>query len=231
MKYLLCAMLAALLLLTALPGVPEGGAGVPVDAFIQRAGIEADAGLRERIEAFLKERHINERILGLMDDALVARYAHHLAAGLPIAYGELLRDPPVPMPDEVDLMALKQLAVLHPQGAAMESLLVDFERGWIYYDESAPVPEDVCRAAHSAVLTDETAAAIRAILSARDLSGWDGVFEGDPALGLNVLVLDFGEGPVRCAVPGVGEPPEGFNDTLLNLLSIGARSACSARLR
>lgn len=225
MKYLLCAMLAALLALTGLPGVPEGGAGVPVEAFIEKAGIEADAGLREKIEAFLTERHINARILGLMDPALVARYARHLEAGLPIDYAELLHGEAASMPGDVDLAALKRLAVLHPQGAAVESLLVDFERSLVYYDASAPVPEDVCRAGYAGALSEADAQAFRAILAARDLSGWDGAFEGDAALGLNVLVMDFGEGPVRCAVPGAGEAPEGFLDALMALLSRAAEMA------
>lgn len=222
MKLLLCLCLAAML---ALPSSAEGSERMPSELFIERAGIEADAGLREKIDAFLKARHINARILGLMDDALVARYAEHLAKDWPISYGELLAEEAAPLPADADLSGIKYLAVLCPQGAAIRSLLADFERGLLYYDEAAPVPEDVCRAAYAGALTPTSAARFQEILKNADPARWPAAAEGDPSVGVSVLAVDLGDGPIRWVAPGAGDVSEDYAEALQALLSVAAEAA------
>ena len=148
----------ALALALALPLAARGeGADVLVETFIQRTGIQADAALREKIGTFLREKYITPQVLDMIDDALLQSYARHLSEGLPIDYAALLDDPSQPMPEGAKVL---QLAVLLPQGATMESLLADFERGLVYYDENWPVPQDVCRAQYAGTLSDAAAAAL-----------------------------------------------------------------------
>lgn len=223
MKKWICAWLLAALMAPWLSG--EGMAVSAVDAFIERAGIEADGALREAIEALIEERGLNARIIARMDESLIARYAEYLAAGLPISYGELLYGASTPLAEGADFGALRQLAVLHPEGAATQSLLADFERMRLYYDEAWPVPEDVCRAGCAIELTEEMADALRGVLQSADPSEWEQTGSGDAASGLNVLALNLDGKVSRYAVPGVGEAPEAFVDALQALLAEGAAVA------
>lgn len=216
MKFIIIMLLLALL---GAPAMQEGEMAVPVDAFLEKAGVEADAALRDKTAAFLAERFITPRIIEMMDPDLARRYAEYLSADLPIAYDALLDAPAMPLPADVDFAALKQLAVLHPEGAAIPSLLVDFERGRVYYDEAWPVPGDVCRAAYAAELTPGTAAELVGILENAGLADWDADYPGDAAAGVNVLALGFDGGVVRYTAAGVSQAPEALLDTLLNLLT------------
>lgn len=219
MKFIIIMLLLALL---GVPAIQEGEMAVPVDAFLEKAGIEADAALRDKVAAFLADRFITPRIIEMMDENLARRYVEHLSADLPIAYDALLDDPAVPLPEDVDFTALKQLAVLHPEGAVTPSLLVDFERGRLYYDEAWPVPGDVCRAAYAAELTPGTAAKFIGILENAGLAGWDADYPGDAAAGVNVLALGFNGGVVRYTAAGVSQAPEALLDALLALLAEGS---------
>ena len=220
MKWIV-ALLAALLL--CMPAMQEGEAVMPVDAFVERAGIEAGAELREKIDVFLKEKGYTPRIIGLMDPALARRYAQSLEADRPISYEYLLEAPAMALPE--DIGALRTLTVLHPEGAATASLLVDFQRGWVYYDETRPVPPDVCRAAHAAPLADGDALALLDLLDRAGLPGLDYDYPGDAAAGLNVLALGFDEGVTRYTAAAVSQAPGAFLDTLFALLSAGAAAA------
>lgn len=151
------AMLLLLTLLLALPTAMGEGSDMPVDAFIARTGIEADAAMRARIGDFLREQSITAPILDMIDDARLARYARHIAEDIPISYGAMLKGPSEPLPGDAPIL---QLALTVPQGAAMESLLIDFERGLAYYDETFPVPEDVCRAQYAGPLSEAAGQAL-----------------------------------------------------------------------
>ena len=214
------ALLLALLL--SAPAMQEGEANMPVDAFIEKAGIEADADLRDRLAAFIEEQGYTARIIGLMDPALARRYAENLAADVPISYEGLLNESPVPLPESLD--GLRELAVLHPEGAATASLLVDFERGLLYYDEARPVPMDVCRATRAAALTPETAGALLDILNRADLHHWDDDYPGDARAGVNVLALRFDTGVTRYTAAALSHAPDEVLETLLALLAVGAGS-------
>ena len=217
----IAALLLALLL--GAPAIQEGEAVMPVEVFIQRAGIEADGALRDKLAAFLSERGYTARIIGLMDPALARRYAENLDLDRPISYAGLLEEPSSPLPE--DLSALRELAVLHPEGAVTASLLADFERGLVYYDDAWPVPMDVCRAAHAAALTPEAAKTLLDLLDRADLINWNEDYPGDAAAGLNVLALRFDSGVTRYTVAALSQAPDGVLDALLALLSAGAEAA------
>ena len=74
-------IIVLLALMLALPTASSGeGTDVPVDAFIERTGI--DAALRGKVEDFLRDRGITARTISMIDDARLCRYAEHLAAGV-----------------------------------------------------------------------------------------------------------------------------------------------------
>lgn len=208
------------MLLALLPVSSGEGADMPVDAFIQRAGIEADADLREKIEGFLGERGITAQMLDLMDDARLTRYAEHLSEDLPIAYPELLDGPSRPLPDGAKIL---RLAVLVPQGAATQSLLADFERGRIYYDENFPVPTDVCRAQCAAVLSDADGALLLQRLNGLPLGDQTGEITGTD-FGAIRLAVQWDGGVTRCAAAGDGIT-EAFSNTIQALLDAGRAAA------
>ena len=214
MKKVLILVLAILL---ALPfGACGEGMDVPVDAFIQRAGIEADAGLREKIADFLQERNITEPILQLIDDGRIARYASHLMDGLPIDYAFMTSEDSQPMPEGAKIA---QMAVLFPQGAAMESLLVDFERALVYYDETFPVTEDVCRAEYAAPLTDADAEKLLALLDGVTMQDQMGEMPGVELSAIRVIAAWEG-GVTRCMAAGTGVS-EDFLDGVQAMLDAG----------
>ena len=219
MKIIISMLLLALL---GVPALQEGDAAMPVDAFLEKAGVDADDALRDKVEAFLAERFITPRIINMMDEKLARRYVENLSADLPIAYDALLDAPAMPLPEDVDFAEIRQLAVLHPEGATTPSLLVDFERNRVYYDEAWPVPGDVCRAAYAAELTPEAAAGIIGILENAGLADWDADYPGDAAAGVNVLALGFDGGVVRYTAAAVSQAPEAFAGTLLSLLAKGS---------
>ena len=211
------------MLLLALLGIPAMSEEAPAaDVFLERAGVEADAALRDKIDDFLDEKGLTPRIINMMDPELARRYAKHLSAGLPIDYEYLLKGETAPLPEDVDFTTLRQLAVLHPEGAATPSLLADFERGLIYYDSAWPVPTDVCRAGGVAELTDEAAGKLLEVLTAAGLENWDADYPGNPAAGVNLLALGFDSGVVRYTAAALSEAPESQLDALLALLSLGA---------
>ena len=199
MKIMIGLLLALML---ALPMTSSGeGAATPADRFIERTGIEADAEMREKIEAFLREQGITAALLERIDDDRLSRYAEHLSADLPIAYPALLEAPSEPLPQGA---AIRQIAVMVPQGAAMESLLVDFERGRVYYDETFPVPEDVCRARCAGPLSDADGAKILALLDGAALDDAPGAIIG-VELGAIRLAIGWDGGVTRCLAGGSKE--------------------------
>ena len=215
------AMLIVLALALALPLAARGeGADVLVETFIQRTGIQADAALREKIGTFLREKYITPQVLDMIDDALLQSYARHLSEGLPIDYAALLDDPSQPMPEGAKVL---RLAVLLPQGATMESLLADFERGLVYYDENWPVPQDVCRAQYAGALSDAAAAALLKRLDGMTLEDQCGEITGVEFSAIRVAVGWEG-GVTRCMAGGEGIS-EAFLDGVSALLATGHAAA------
>ena len=212
-------LLILLAVLMALPMCARGeGMNVPVEAFIARAGIEADEALKSRIEAFLRERFISAPVLDMMDDARLHAYARHLAEDLPIAYPDLMDGSSEPMPEGA---AIRQAAVLWPQGAAMESLLVDFERGLVYYDETFPVPEDVCRAQFAGMLTDADRERLTGLLLNVPMEGRDGEPGGIELSAIRVAVVWDGGATRRVT----GDADELFLESVRALLDAGRDAA------
>ena len=186
-------IIVLLALMLALPTASSGeGTDVPVDDFIERTGI--DVALRGKVEDFLRDRGITARTLGMIDDARLSRYAEHLINDLPIAYDALLDAPSTPLPEGAQI---HQIAALIPQGAAMESLLIDFDNKRVYYDETYPVPRDVCRAACAGPLSDGDALRLTEILNTIP-------FEDGPVdikgveLGAVRLAVQWDDGVTRC---------------------------------
>ena len=213
------AMIGLLLaLMLALPLTSSGeGAATAADRFIARAGIEADAALREEIETFIDEQGYTPAMLDNMDPARLACYAEHLAQDLPISYAELLDAPSAPLPDGTEI---KQLAVLIPQGAATESLLVDFKRQRVYYDENFPVPRDVCRAAHAGPLSDADGEELYKLLA--DASFDDAPVEPSGVeLGAPQLAVGWDGGVARCSAGA----SQDFMNTVRALIDAGRRAA------
>lgn len=222
MKYLICALLLIALAIPAAPASAKGESALPVDAILEKAGIPADAALRDKVAAFLEEHAISARVVGMMDADLARRYVEHLDQDLPLDYDALLNAEAIPLPEGADFGALRQLVLLHPDGAGAQSLAADFERGLLYYDESAPVVSDVCRAAHAVPLSEADAAVFMDILRASDIAEWDYDYPGDIASGVSILALAFDEGVVRYTVAGISMAPDSLIDTVFALLSAGA---------
>lgn len=213
------ALLLAIML--ALPMMACGeGSDVLVDAFIERAGIEADDGLRVKIADFMEENYISAPVLEMIDAARLARYAQHLAEDLPISYSDMTEAESAPMPEGAKIL---QLAVMVPQGAAMESALIDFERHLAYYDETFPVPEDVCRAAYGGALSDADAEGLLEILGGMTLE--DRVGDLD-VVDLNAIcvIVAWDGGVTRCTAAGEGLP-EDFTSSVRALLDAGRAAA------
>ena len=204
-----------------LPVASGEGWDVPVDRFIQRAGIEADAALRQRIEAFLREKPVTARSLEAMPEARVRRYAEYLAAGRPISYDALISAEAVPLGAVADVTNIRQLAVLTPAGSATQSMLADFELGYIYYDEDRPVTADVCLASYVGELTEELKARLTDLLDAARLADWPETLPGDAPAGEGptVVALAFDEGVARYTFDGAStQVPAIMADTALALL-------------
>ena len=69
-------IIVLLALMLALPTASSGeGTDVPVDAFIERTGI--DDALRGKVEDFLRDRGITARTISMIDDGRLTRYAEH----------------------------------------------------------------------------------------------------------------------------------------------------------
>ena len=208
-------IIVLLALMLALPTASSGeGTDVPVDAFIERTGI--DAALRGKVEDFLRGRGITARTISMIDDARLCRYAEHLAADLPIAYDDLLDAPSTPLPEGAQF---HRLAVLVPQGAAMESLLTDFDNKLIYYDETWPVPRDVCRAKYAGPLSDGDAQALMTLLNTLPLEDQTIDITGTD-LGAIRVAVQWDGGVTRCT--GTSED---FIDTVRALLDAGRAAA------
>ena len=197
------AILLCLALMLALPTVAGEGQAMPVEAFIQRTHIQADDRLRGEIETFLRERAISARVLDMMDDALLERYARNLREGWPTAYPELEEASSSPMPEGA---RITQLAVLQPDGAATECMLADFQRGLVYWDETTPLTQDVCRAECAARLSDADADKLRGLLDGLNFENQIGANEGVEFGALRVCVAWDG-GVTRCAAMGAGGTP------------------------
>ena len=215
------AIFLLLAILLALPPTAMGeGTDMAADAFIERAGIEADESLRERIETFLRERYISGPVLAMMDDDRVKKYARYLSEDLPIDYEWLLEAESTPMPEGANIL---QFAVIVPQGAAMESLLADFERGLLYYDPAWPVPEDVCRARYAGALSYSEGAALLGLLEGLPMESQAGAIPGAELSAIRVAVAWEG-GVTRCMAGG-----EGVSEDFLNgaeaLLEVGRAAA------
>ncbi|MBR0368879.1 MAG: hypothetical protein IJH86_10870 [Clostridia bacterium] len=214
-------MIILLALVLALPLAARGeGADVLVESFIQRTGVRADAAMREKIGAFLREKSISAQVLDMIDDALLQSYARHLSEDIPIDYAALLDAPSLPMPEGAKVL---RLAVLQPEGAAMESLLADFERGLVYYDENWPVPEDVCRAQYAGTLSDAAGAALLERLDGMTLEDQCGDIAGMEFGAIRVAVAWEG-GVTRCTAAGEGVS-EAFLDGVCALLETGRAAA------
>ena len=214
-------MIILLALALALPLAARGeGADVLVESFIQRTGVRADAAMREKIGTFLREHYISAQVLDMIDDALLQSYARHLSEGLPIDYAALLDAPSQPMPEGAKIL---RLAVLQPQGASMESLLADFERGLVYYDENWPVPEDVCRAQYAGPLSEAAAEALLKRLDGMTLEDQCGDIAGMEFGAIRVAVAWEG-GVTRCMAGGEGVS-EAFLDGVGALLATGRAAA------
>ena len=194
------AILICLALMLALPVAMGEGQGMPVDAFIERTHIEADALLRGRIEDLLREKAITARVLDMMDDALLEHYARNLQNDWPIAYFELEDAPSEPMPEGA---RIRQLAVLQPDGGVTECTLVDFERGLVYYDETTPLIPDVCRAQYAARLSGEDGEALLGLLDGMRFENAIGESAGVERDALRICVAWDG-GVTRCAAMGAG---------------------------
>lgn len=215
------AMALLFMIVLALPVTAAGeGLSVPTDSFIERAGIEADAATRERIESFLAERYISERVLGMIDDGLLAKYARHLAEDLPISYPALTESPSTPMPEGASPL---QLAVLQPDGAATECLLADFERGVVYYDEAAPLTDDVCLAQYAGRLSASDGEGLVALLGGLTLEDQIGQGAG-VELGAIRLAVAWEGGVTRCSAMGEGVSDE-FLQGVRALLDAGRAAA------
>jgi len=143
-----------------------------VEAFLRRAGIDADAALRARAEAFLAGRGLGASALARVPDGLARAWGRCLAAGLPIDYRELMTAPAMPLPEGADFAGLLRLAAVLPSGAAAQSLVVDFERGVWYADETWPVFEDVCRAAQTGAADAALRGRLAALLAGAGVAGW-----------------------------------------------------------
>ena len=214
------------LLLLALMGMPanaEMGTASPGDLFLEVAGVQADDALRAKVEAFISLEGMTPRIIQMMSPELAARYVNHLSADLPIHYQPLLSDEATDF-GNLDPEALKQLLVTRTEGNAMPSLLIDFERDLIYYDEAWPVAEDVCRAEHSGALTPEIKAEILNVLSDIPFSDWQSDYPGEIDAGVSLLALSDGVSLCRFTAAGMSDAPESFTDAIFNLLSIGANA-------
>ena len=208
-------IIVLLALMLALPTASSGeGTDVPVDAFIERTGI--DVALRGKVEDFLRDRGITARTINMIDDDRLSRYAKHLANDLPIAYDELVDAPSTPLPEDAQIT---RLAALMPQGAAMESLLIDFDNKRIYYDETWPVPRDVCRAKYAGPLSDEDAARLMDMLNSIPLDDQSGDIKG-VELGAIRLAVQW-DGGVTRATGTSGD----FIDGVRALLSAGRAAA------
>lgn len=194
------AILICLALMLALPMAAGEGQGMPVDAFIERTHIEADEQLRERIDALLREKAITARVLDMMDDALLLKYARNLEADWPVAYPALEEAPSVPLPQGAEI---RQLAVMQPDGAVTECLLADFERGLVYYDETSPLIRDVCRAQYAARLNNSDARALLELLDGLPAEDQIGESEGVEVNALR-LCLAWDGGVTRCSAMGAG---------------------------
>ena len=213
------ACLALVLLL--LPVACGEGWDVPVDRFIQRAGIEADAALRQRIEACLREKPVTARSLEAMPEARVRRYAEYLAAGRPISYDEMISAEAVPFGAVGDVTKIRRLAVLVPAGSATQSMLADFDAGYIYYDDDRPVTADVCLASLSGELTEALKARLLDILDAAHPADWPETLLGEAPTGEGpaVVALACDEGVVRYTFDGASaEVPAIMAETALRLL-------------
>ena len=219
MRYLICVLILALLAVP-VPPSSRGDGAVPVDAFIEKAGVEADDALRARISEFLEARALTARIVDMMDPALARRYAERLAEGLPIGYPELMAGEGAAVPEDLD--GIRLLAVVHPNGAGVQSLLVDFEHKMLYYDEDRDVTADVCMAAHAVPLTDEAAARFKDILRGAGLDSWDADYPGDASAGVNALALGFDGGTARFTVAAVSQAPDKVLDVFWALLKAGS---------
>lgn len=210
-----------MILVLALPTVAVGeGSDLPVDAFIERTHIDADDPLRARIEAFLSERYISAQVLENIDDELLSAYARNLEQDLPISYEFLTDEPSHPLPEGAEI---RQLAVLQPDGAAVESLVVDFERGVVYYDGTAQLVPDVCRARYAARLSDADRAAILKILNTITFEDRIGEIAG-MEVGALRLCASWDGGVTRCAAMGMGVS-EVFLGSVRALLDAGRAAA------
>ena len=221
MRKLIC-LLA--LLIMGMAAFQEEGVDVAVEAFMTRAGVTAEAVPEEKVAAFVESRGLTPRIIGMMDPGLLRRYGEYLAADRPIDYSHLLTGEAIPLSRAGDLSGLRQVAVLRPEGAATASMLSDFEVGMVYYDETRPLPQDVCRAQQAVTLTPELRERLLKILAAADLSGWSQDYEGQVGEGLCLLALYFDEGVVRYTAASLSDAPEAFGETLDELL-IAARDS------
>lgn len=209
-----------LTLLLALPFAAVGeGTDVPVEAFIEKTGIEADAATRARIEDFLRSQFITAPMLEMIDVDRLGRYAEYLKADIPISYAALTE---APSQSRDPGAALTQLALTVPQGAATESLLVDFERARVYYDETWPVPMDVCRAQYAGPLSEADAAKLKALI--------DAIPAEAPGAGTGVelsavsLCIAWDGGVTRLTAAG-SDASEAFMNSVWALLDAGRAAA------
>jgi len=193
------------------------------DALLRRAGIEADAGLRARAEDFLRARRIDAALLARLPDARLAAWGRLLAAGLPTDYRDVMAATPLSRFAAEELSGLRCLAAVLPAGAAMPSLVADFERGVWYRDECWPVFEDAGRAEDSGALDGALRGDLLRILEGADLPrgsrDWRGELPpggGQPAC----LALRLPGGVVRWTALGADSgAPESLYETLEALLA------------
>ena len=200
-------------------------AGVLADDFLARSGLEADAALRRKAEAFIAARGLTSRALNLMPDARLRAYAEYLRDDLPIDYDALADSPAVPLRGGVT-DGLLRLGVMRPNGPACASMAADFEHGRLYCDPALPVFGDVCRARYAAPLEADVRARLLEILARAPMDRWQSDYLGDPALAHwpAMLAMEYDYGVVRFTALGAGSgAPQALVDTLTDLLDAALR--------
>ena len=184
---------------------------MPTESFLERAGLAGDDALRGRAEAFLKARGIGRRVLAMLPDELIRRYARYLSLGWPTDYADLMNAPVDSRSESVRGRALLQAAAVLPCGAAAQSMAADFERQRLYYDEERPVYADVCQSSLRRMMSEEVRARLIDILQDPHLWRLPAVYAGEAvpdADRLTALAVRTDEGIMRRTASGVGAPAD-----------------------
>lgn len=157
-----------------------GEANMSADVFMERAGFSNDdAALRSRVEAFVEEYRMTEVRLNLMSDRLFQAYARNMELDLPLSYDDLISAPAQPLGAMTDSESIAQVLAIVPGDPASQCLIIDFERGWAYYDSGALFTHDVCRARTARRTDDVLEQTVRAALAQAERADWQTEYIGD----------------------------------------------------